>query len=328
MPQLTDAERVARREGIGGSEIAAVVGLNPWRSPLDVWLDKTEGSRETRAPQEPDRAGMGHLLEPVILNAYARLTGERVHLWSKGLSWLNGSTNSHAFATPDAYLEDHSGRGWVTRLVEAKAVGWRVRGDWEAGIPDYVQCQVQWQMGCTGVPACDIAALLDVTAHPAIFTATADPDLFNLLRDMAARFWRDHVERHEPPPQGARESWGHYLRERYPMDRGSVMPVAAGQEAAIAELIATYRLAREMRDAADVAVVEAEGTIKALMGEHAYLRGPWGEVSWRNNATGPVQYKAWLREVLGGTLPTDVPAQYRGTPARVFHLTDKGRIAK
>ena len=67
---LTDAQRAARRHGLGGSDVAAVLGLDPWRSPLDVYVDKVEGSQRTEnAPMQ-----WGNRLEAPIADAYAERT--------------------------------------------------------------------------------------------------------------------------------------------------------------------------------------------------------------------------------------------------------------
>jgi putative phage-type endonuclease len=64
-----------RRKGIGGSDVAAVCGLSKWKSPVEVWLDKT-------GQIEPEPAGeaayWGTLMEPVIREEFTDRTGLRV----------------------------------------------------------------------------------------------------------------------------------------------------------------------------------------------------------------------------------------------------------
>ena len=49
MSELTREEWLARRRsGIGGSDVAAVLGLSPWKSPRQVWLDKTTDISDDR----------------------------------------------------------------------------------------------------------------------------------------------------------------------------------------------------------------------------------------------------------------------------------------
>lgn len=61
-----------RSKGIGGTDIAAIVGLNPWKSPIDVYMEKT-GLVEPI----PDNENLywGRELEPAVLRRYAKETG-------------------------------------------------------------------------------------------------------------------------------------------------------------------------------------------------------------------------------------------------------------
>ena len=63
-----------RRSGIGGSDAAAVMGLNPWKSPLDVYLDKTGQLMES-----PDNPALywGRVLEEVVAREYSLEPGPK-----------------------------------------------------------------------------------------------------------------------------------------------------------------------------------------------------------------------------------------------------------
>jgi putative phage-type endonuclease len=64
----------ARRTGIGGSDIAAILGLSPWRTPLDVYRDKVDGAEQP----ETEAMRWGRLLEDVIAREYAVRAGVRI----------------------------------------------------------------------------------------------------------------------------------------------------------------------------------------------------------------------------------------------------------
>lgn len=61
-----------RRKGIGGSDASAIAGINPWKSPMAVWLDKT-------GQIEPEEAGeaayWGNVLENVVADEFKERTG-------------------------------------------------------------------------------------------------------------------------------------------------------------------------------------------------------------------------------------------------------------
>src|ERR1700694_1448834 len=66
----------AGRAGIGGSDAAAILGLDPWRSGLDVWRSKVEPTPPTE--EERFLFKLGHLLEPVTARLYSEQTGREV----------------------------------------------------------------------------------------------------------------------------------------------------------------------------------------------------------------------------------------------------------
>src|SRR5690606_184586 len=65
----------ARRQGIGGSDAAVIAGLDPYKSPIRLWMEKTG-----QVDEEPagEAAEWGLLLEPVIAEEFTRRTGKRV----------------------------------------------------------------------------------------------------------------------------------------------------------------------------------------------------------------------------------------------------------
>ena len=76
---MTNEQRAAwlegRRTGIGGSDVAAVLGLNPWKTPLDVWNDKL-GLSEDKGMSEP--AYWGTVLEDTVAREFQQRTGMKV----------------------------------------------------------------------------------------------------------------------------------------------------------------------------------------------------------------------------------------------------------
>ena len=189
---------VNRRRGIGGSDVAAIMGLSPYRTPLDVYLDKIgEGA------DQPDNTAMkfGRLLEPVLLDLYQQETGQELipvavsychpqHDWMRAS--LDGATS--------------------TRLVEIKTA--RSGDAWgEIGtdqVPDYYLLQVQHYMMVTGYTVADIAVLIGGSDFR-IYTVYADTDLQQLLFDKERNFWLRVLDRIPPDPINTSD-----LIKRYP----------------------------------------------------------------------------------------------------------------
>ena len=66
-----------RNKGIGGSEAAVIVGMNRWKSPFQLWLEKT-GEVEPEDLSNNEFIYWGNVLEQVVADRFAELTGKRV----------------------------------------------------------------------------------------------------------------------------------------------------------------------------------------------------------------------------------------------------------
>ena len=66
----------ARRSGIGGSDVAAILGLNRYKSALDIYNDKI--STEEPKEQQSESAYFGTILEDVVAKEFSKRTGLKV----------------------------------------------------------------------------------------------------------------------------------------------------------------------------------------------------------------------------------------------------------
>ena len=137
-----------RREGIGASEAAAILGIHPYVSPLAVWAAKTGRAEE---PVDSDAAKWGRLLEPVI----AREANPKAYRWPQTKSvWIKGAP---IFATPDAIAPADEG-GAI--LVECKTTGIRHADKWDESPPPWHLVQVQHALLVTGAKKAILAVLI------------------------------------------------------------------------------------------------------------------------------------------------------------------------
>ena len=201
-----------RRSGIGGSDIAAIARLSPWRSPADVYLDKLGlKPEEEDAPAPVGKSAAlywGSALESELRKAYTAVTGRRVMRYNRLLRDKN-----HPYFIGDvdglAYCEDgrqpfnmRTGEVWTDKGVELKTA--RMAGDeWgDEGsdvIPMQYICQVQWYMGLMpSVQSFDVAVLFGGSKF-SIYTVRRSDLIIRRLREIAFEFWRNHVEKQIPP---------------------------------------------------------------------------------------------------------------------------------
>lgn len=176
-----------RMKGVGGSDVAAILGLSKWSTPYDVWQSKLGLADPT-----PDNDAMmwGRLLEPVIRQAYAERTGLAVAVPSDPLVMPG---YSFARANLDGIRSDG-------RIVEIKTA--RYGDEWgEEGsdeVPIAYALQVQHYMMVAGADVADVAVLIGGSDFR-VYTVEADQSVHDMILDAEAGFW-ELVQTKTPPP--------------------------------------------------------------------------------------------------------------------------------
>jgi len=176
----------ARMRGIGGSDIAAIMGLSRYKTPLQVYKEKRGEVGPT-----PDnwRMLVGRTLEPAIRQFYADETGHAVMV-PDGI--LTCEKYPFLLANLDGYTDE-------PRVVEIKTAGsgreWGEPGS--ADIPQEYLCQVQHYMIVTGYEVADVVASIS-NREPVIYTVEADYELQEMMIHEAAGFW-EMVQQGIPP---------------------------------------------------------------------------------------------------------------------------------
>lgn len=220
MPALTKEQKQARRHSIGSSDIAEVIGVAPWEnaSPVRLFAEKTGVLGDDDEEEDGEEVELGHLLEPVLIALYERESGRQT---------LPGGTVTHrsfpwATATLDAKIIG------VSAALECKAVGIGMHRGWDLladdGIPHYVRCQANWQMGCADLEEIHVSVLMTGTRRR-IFYVPRDRELETMLFDAGAEFWR-RVQAKEVPPLDGSKGTRAYLDAKYPPPPKPVEDVA------------------------------------------------------------------------------------------------------
>lgn len=177
----------ARKIGLGGSDIAGILGLSKWNTPLDVYNSKTSDEID-----DSDNSSMewGRRLEPVIRQKYADVTGRIV---IQPDCMFQHPVHKFMIANVDGLVDD----GRILEIKTARSiVGWGDEGTDE--IPDYYKTQVQHYMTVVGAKVCDVAVLIGASDFR-IYTVHSDPELEALLIESEQEFWNEHVLAKVPP---------------------------------------------------------------------------------------------------------------------------------
>lgn len=291
---LTLTQQMTRRRGIGASEVAAIVGLCPWATPISVYAAKVE----TMAPQSSAAIDRGNFLEPAVREWYAYQLGRTVTVPDT----MVHPKNKLVIATPDGI--SHGSDGDV--LLEIKAPGSSCWRDWgRTGtdqIPDYYVPQVIWGMAVTGLTRAHVAA--HIWDEMRIYTIEYDPELFAALEERAMAFWHDHVVPQIPPPVDGSASFTNWLKQRFQVGRnGTVKPKSFVTNRLAGQLIAAKERAAKANERVDL----IKNKIKAAMGEHEALETDFGRITWSNNSdTVKIDWAAVAKEMAAGEVAREI----------------------
>ena len=256
-----------RKKGIGGSDIAAIVGLNPWNTPVDVWMQKTG-----RVPPKEETASMhwGHNLESVIADEYSRVTGNLVEPGVHAECGCRlGNTDG---MVPKA-----------KRILEIKTASPFMAKEWgEPGtdeIPEYYLTQVQWYLGLLPedeYEGADVPVLIGGNDFR-IYRVERNPELIGQLIEIGEAWWRDHVVADvAPEPDGTLED----MRARlalHPKDDGSVLSSTPEIDALARELAE----AKEAMKAAEIQVDALELQLKNIIGASSGIKARDWSCTWK-----------------------------------------------
>lgn len=228
---MTNEQRTAwlesRRTGIGGSDVAAVLGLNPWKTPLDVWNDKL-GISEDKEMSEP--AYWGTVLEDTVAKEFQLRTGKRVQKVSHQFAdpetpWAIANID-RAIINPDIAkrvrplemtekeIAKYGYRPITTDIAfEAKTAHAFTADLWgpsqeleikqnnlrtEHEIPLYYETQIQWYCGILRLRGMYLAVLIGGSDFR-MYWVDARPDVFQVIKEKCSAFWNNYVLTKTPP---------------------------------------------------------------------------------------------------------------------------------
>jgi len=266
-----------RRTGIGASDAAAAVGLNPYQSQLELWMIKT--GREDQLPSidpNDDDSPMywGNILEPIVATHYTKRTGNKVRRVNavlqhpdKDKAWMLANLDYSVVGASDV------------QVLECKTAGEFGARLWRDGVPEYVQCQVQHQLAVTGKTAADVCVLLcgqEIQVH----RIERDEALIARLIDLERKFW-NYVETDTPPPADGSESAGAALRYLYPQDDGETVDLTDDPHLCnvFDQLVTARRKLKTLTEHEEL----LKQTLQQAMGDATRATLAQGSISWKRS---------------------------------------------
>lgn len=303
-----DEWRALRRKGVGGSDVASIMGLSPWRTVAQVWLEKTGRVIPEDISDRPYVA-FGNIMEPVIGKWYREnhegAIVRRVNAVCRSVyrPWAQASLDYEVF---DPDLDE-----WG--VLEIKTA--RDSHDWEDGIPAYYLTQVVHYLSVTVRKFCDVAVFFRDTCEFKVIRYEWDDEDVNSVIGAVDEFWHDFVEADVMPKVVGTSGEASDLAAFYGKSRGEYV-TKTGSE--IDELISRYQDAAEREKVAKAEKTEVSTKLSAIIGEHRGLVTDVAKVTWVRS-----EYDKFDTKRLKEELP-DVWAKYatRATRNGGIRVTD------
>lgn len=255
-----------RQKGIGGSDAAAIAGLNKYKSPIQVYYEKVEGVKES-VPSEA--AYWGTILEDIVAQEFSRRTGLKVR---RRNAILRHPEYPFMIANIDRLVVGEDAG------LECKTASEYLKDEWVEGekIPDQYFIQCQHYMAVTGRSRWYIAVLIggnkfrwDVIER--------DEDIIRYLIEIESEFWQRVIEKRPPEVDGS-EASTNLLNLLYPVE--SVVDDEAELPREVEALIAELEAVNAEIKQKSERKAEIENKIKALLGERERGRTSEYVVKW------------------------------------------------
>ena len=197
------AERT-RPLGIGGTDIGAILGLSPYKTPLELWSELVSGEESPR--RDMIHLRFGQHAESFIASEYERATElftvqHTPTLFHRLHGFMFGHVDRFVVETPDtpAVVD-----GCIAseKLLECKTSSAFSKNDWgEPGtdqVPPLYLVQCAWYMAITECRSADLAVLIG-NSDFRVYTIERDLELEGLILSHAQHFWHEHVIAQMPP---------------------------------------------------------------------------------------------------------------------------------
>ena len=265
---------IDRKTYIGSSDAAAILGVSPWRTALDVYLDKTSGPE----PITPEKAAIfkrGHRLEPYILDMLEDEHGIHLLRFDDGKRSRRHLDTELPFLAAELDAETDDGKN-----VEAKSANFYGKGSWGEqytdDVPIYYNAQAQHGMMVRGSQETIFPVLIGVDDFR-LYHVKRDDEVITYLRQAEIEMW-DRIQRLDAPPAKTVSD----IERLFPWDHGSVIQASVEVRDAYLEL----KDLKKRLKLIESDIGEQESLIKLFLGEHQVLQfGADKLLTWKSQNT-------------------------------------------
>lgn len=288
---------------IGGSDIAAILGLSRYATPLSVWAEKT-GQIEKPTGIKPLRMRLGTRMEEVIADLWMEETGKR----------LNRVTERRTHPKYPYF------RAQIDRMVvgedatwEGKNTNWRLKKDWNDGeAPQEAICQAMWGLAISNKKHSYVSGLIDSQELRTV-KVERDPVLIAEMLKRADAFWNEFVVPKVMPGQITAKDTK-TLFDLFPHSEPE-SSVDLGDE--YAKMVENRNALYQDQIALEAQIEKLENEIKAKMGTIEGARAGKWLITWKTQVS---------KRLDTALLKNNEPEMYlkytKESPSRVFRIKE------
>ena len=254
-----------REKRIGGSDIGAILGVNKYKSIIDVYIDKTEGSNF----EGNEATFWGHMHESTIMKVFAQKHKEFI-VYQAPYSIID----DFLIANLDGVLKDkNTGDYGVLEIKTTNAFNYK---DWEGDIvPQYYYAQVQHYLMLTGYKFAYIAVLIGGNYYKDFKIERNEEDI-ELIRNKATEFYNENLLKKIPPmPDGSDAYMQHLKKKALEIENNEIIELV-GFEEKVEMLKNVTREKKELEKTENLLKEEImlemirEKTLKAVVGKSKF----------------------------------------------------------
>ena len=281
----------ARANGLGGSEVAAALGLSPWESPFSLWHRK-KGNLPPVAETEAMR--WGKLLEPVVIAEWERQSLPPGWWWERH----NPGTyvrDGWRVASPDHLYGIGLTATEPAVILEAKTADGHTAHEWgpsgsddPAAVPIHYRIQTLWYGSVLDIHDLHLAVLIGGNDWRE-YDVPWDQNEVDQIVDLAGRFWQTVIN-DQPPALDDSDATYRAVRQLHPDVSGDDVPVDMGT-------VTTWQEADAVRKGAALTIQLCKAKLTDQMGSARYGLDPMGErVVRRDVRAGGTPHPVLVRE--------------------------------
>jgi putative phage-type endonuclease len=325
-----DEWRDLRRTGIGGSDVGALLGMDRYTSPYELYLDKRGELPDLPRSEALDRAARwGHLHEPLIAAEFARQHQVR----TRRIGLIRHCEDAWRLANLDRQVTGCPGGGCGLEIKNRsawKASEWGQSGDPD-GVPDSEALQTHHYLAVTGYRHFHVAVLINGN-DDRYYRVERDESLIADVVALEKAFWQ-RVHDADPPLLDGSAAVSALLADLWAGDEGSEVVLGETAERLLRQRDELRLQAKKAAAGAD----EAENRLKGLIGTAETARLPDGSaVTWKRTGTFAsrkfraahpdlaAKYEHLVPGIDTAALKADHPDTYRAFRARVLRVSAGG----